>query len=367
VNTNVKHTGLPAFVERAASGLFRGWYRLTGRQRRFDLIICKVDRLGDWILAEPSIRRLIASTGNRPDAVVVWASRETRELREWRPIGARVEEIRFDSRSAWQRATKLLRVFSLLGQYQARRLVYLRHEDDLMQDLVRRFAQANQLLTPTAARDSAPLPGTGDADVPGQIVLHARLLEAAGLDRLPASALVPDFRTTPPSDRSGPVVLAPFASTPDRNWDATNWVQVIGGLAPIPSTLEIWCSAEQLPAADALARQIMVGGKTTAVSKTGSIPQLADALRHAPLVLAVDSFPAHLAIALDSPAVVLIGGGHFGMFGPWRRNSRQEWVTHPLPCFQCQWACVRPTVECLGLITVDEVRAAAGRVQTASR
>ena len=40
-------------------------------------------------------------------------------------------------------------------------------------------------------------------------------------------------------------------------------------------------------------------------------------MRSASAVLSNDSGPAHLSIALGTPTVVVVGGGHFGSFVPY--------------------------------------------------
>jgi heptosyltransferase-2 len=64
-------------------------------------------------------------------------------------------------------------------------------------------------------------------------------------------------------------------------------------------------------------------------------------------VLSMDSSTAHVAGALGIPAVVLLGGGQPGVFGPWGESPHFQWVTHPLPCFGCQWRCPFETARCL--------------------
>jgi ADP-heptose:LPS heptosyltransferase len=88
-----------------------------------------------------------------------------------------------------------------------------------------------------------------------------------------------------------------------------------------------------------------------------SVAELAEAVARAELVLTAESAAAHLAAAFDRPALVVIGGGHYGQFGPWRRSARQVWITNTLECFGCDWRCVHPAPYCLTRIGVDAVRA----------
>jgi ADP-heptose:LPS heptosyltransferase len=78
-------------------------------------------------------------------------------------------------------------------------------------------------------------------------------------------------------------------------------------------------------------------------------------------VISVDTATAHLATALDKPAAIILGGGQYGDFGPWRRSPRQVWFTHQVPCFGCLWSCIHPEPLCITQVPPSEV--AAGLVQ----
>jgi ADP-heptose:LPS heptosyltransferase len=82
---------------------------------------------------------------------------------------------------------------------------------------------------------------------------------------------------------------------------------------------------------------------------------LVDLLAGATWVLAADSAAAHIATALDRPAVMLLGGGCPGQFAPWRRSPRQVWLEHPLPCFDCGWRCTQPEPYCMTRIGAAQV------------
>jgi ADP-heptose:LPS heptosyltransferase len=64
-------------------------------------------------------------------------------------------------------------------------------------------------------------------------------------------------------------------------------------------------------------------------------------------VLSMDSSHAHIAGALGVPAVVILGGGHPGFFAPWGESKTFRWLTHPLPCFGCHWACIYDRPLCI--------------------
>ena len=110
-----------------------------------------------------------------------------------------------------------------------------------------------------------------------------------------------------------------------------------------------------------------LAGFPVSVVTPADVPQFAALLADAAWVLSAETAAAHLATALDRPAVVLLGGGHFGQCGPWTRSARQRWLTHPLPCFDCAWACPHPEPWCLTRLTPEEVGAALAAVVAADQ
>jgi len=71
------------------------------------------------------------------------------------------------------------------------------------------------------------------------------------------------------------------------------------------------------------------------------------------VVLSMDTCHAHFAGVLNIPAVVVLGGGHYGWFAPWGDSSSFRWLTHPLPCFGCNWECIHEHPMCIHDISSD--------------
>lgn len=86
-------------------------------------------------------------------------------------------------------------------------------------------------------------------------------------------------------------------------------------------------------------------GKTT-------LEELAREIAAADLFLGVDTGPAHLALALGKPTVVVLGGGDYGRFFPY---GQARVVTHRMDCFQCHWECRYGSALCLHDIPPSEV------------
>ena len=86
-----------------------------------------------------------------------------------------------------------------------------------------------------------------------------------------------------------------------------------------------------------------------------------DLVQHVALVslaaatISMDSATAHIAGALGTPAVVILGGGHYGQFAPWGESKTFRWLTNRLPCFGCHWQCIYDQPLCIHDIPPDEI------------
>jgi len=333
---------------------------LLRRRRKVDVLIYKVDRLGDWFMAEPAITSIIAATHAKGGNVAIWASRETSALRIWREPGCTVESFVFEPSGLYAKVRRAVAVVRLLALYQARTLICLRHSPEPVRDFVLDQADATDIRA-LSWRIFPGVPGP----VPHEIARHFALLSEVGFAPATSSELLPKLvqKVRPPSTR---VVIAPFSSARIKDWSDNAWRAVVAALADRDWKFEIWVGPDQITRAEELARQLQSQGHALDVAiKSGTLPELAGAVGSASLVLAVDTFAAHLAVASDVPTVCLIGGGQFGDFGPWQRSERQCWIAHRLPCFGCNWQCTRPRVECLQDINPAKVVSAIAAVFSA--
>jgi ADP-heptose:LPS heptosyltransferase len=82
---------------------------------------------------------------------------------------------------------------------------------------------------------------------------------------------------------------------------------------------------------------INLSGKTT-------LRQAAAVLRLCRICIGAETGLAHIACAVGTPNVVLLGGGHFGRFMPYSPLTTVACV--PLSCFGCDWECRFDRVHC---------------------
>jgi ADP-heptose:LPS heptosyltransferase len=168
-----------------------------------------------------------------------------------------------------------------------------------------------------------------------------------------------------PDDRPF-LALCPFPSSRIRRYPNEKLVVAVRAFARRhPLTVVIMGGPadveEEIPLRSALADTVPV---VSAVGKL-SLLETATLLRESRVVLSVETGLAHLAAAFSRPTVVLIGGGHYGWFGPWGDPRRVRWLHHPLPCYQCNWLCELDRPRCVEDIPANEVDAALESVASA--
>lgn len=125
-----------------------------------------------------------------------------------------------------------------------------------------------------------------------------------------------------------------FAEIAVRLHRRTGWHAVVCG-APedAPLAAELGSRLAAIPVENA-------AGRTT-------LAELAGVIAASRLVVTNDTCAVHIAAATATPAVCVVGGGHFGRFVPYPAAGPFAApvlsVAHPMPCFHCNWRCVYPT------------------------
>lgn len=70
-------------------------------------------------------------------------------------------------------------------------------------------------------------------------------------------------------------------------------------------------------------------------------------IQQASLVLGMDSAPAHISILSNKKGIFILAGAQYNHFAPWGDPKRQIWLSYPLPCYHCNWACKYPEPFCI--------------------
>jgi ADP-heptose:LPS heptosyltransferase len=124
-----------------------------------------------------------------------------------------------------------------------------------------------------------------------------------------------------------------LARVPERRFS----VVLLGGAADARLCAEV---EHALRGAPNVASVVDLAGKST-------LGGMVESLRRAEVVLGPDSAPLHVGIAVGTPTVCILGGGHYGRFHPWGDRGRNRVAHRPMDCYGCDWRCPFATVRCV--------------------
>jgi len=352
-------------------------------RRRKKLAIFKADGIGDFVLSSEAIRQLIAEHGTHEVTLIL--SLELRDLAAAMFPGV---EIRAIAPGHATRRAKIFRVAALRSAIASAaydEVVCLRHYRTRYEDAILRALTATRVVlleNQSAAgersiRDVTPEKfcvigaktcETSD-NIPREWVFHAAVLSESMSRRVSPECMRPDWDWWPaPSKAAAPFLLvSPLTGRRIRDLPP-NLVRAAAGTAAACGLHNLILSGgrQQAPRLGCYADVLRSEFPHCRIDLRfpPHLPALVDLVASAAMVITAETSIAHIAAALNRPALVIIGGGHYGWFAPWRRSSAQVWLTKPLPCFNCNWRCPYSMPLCLTDITAAEVETATSEVLT---
>lgn len=164
------------------------------------------------------------------------------------------------------------------------------------------------------------------------------------------------------------IVIFPGASWSGRQWPTERFAQIATKIYIQTGVMTVICGG---PADIHLATTICKTATIPIMDLTGktSLSQLIGAIKNAAAVVSNETSAVHIAAAVGTPSVCILGGGHFGRFLPYQitterpENVLPKSIYEPMSCFNCNWNChylsrqeaiARPT-PCIDLITVEKI------------
>lgn len=355
----MKPPRLPAGVRRLIARRLATPHRPAAHPVRRRTCIYKVDRIGDFVLALGAVRRLIAHYGAADCRLIVSESSAPLAAAEF-PDVARWE-LPASAAGVWRDIRPLHRQLApAWAGEQFEHLVCLRHVRTLYRDLTLSWLHAahwhglgprpgrHELLTHDGHAPAAGYPHAAAAPWSRELQAHRQVAEQVTGRPADWDAIQPRLQSVHPTN--GPAwVFCPFANDRLRDYPVNQWIAAWREAALPRAPVHVLGTrdrATELGAlADGLRREAGFPDVEVACELTtmGFMARLAAARG----VIAVESAAAHVATALDKPAVIILGGGHFGWLSPWGDQVRQRWLTRQMPCFECHWDCEFDTVRCI--------------------
>jgi len=156
-------------------------------------------------------------------------------------------------------------------------------------------------------------------------------------------------------------ILFPGASWSGRQWPIEHFAKVLNTLHQRTGWLGILCGSK---GERELCAAVLTASGVHAVNMAGdtSLPEFAEVVRGARLLIGNETSAVHIAAAVNTPSVCILGGGHYGRFMPYcvEGKSNPVAVINKLECFGCNWECAKiyeagSSVPCISGVTVEQV------------
>lgn len=127
-------------------------------------------------------------------------------------------------------------------------------------------------------------------------------------------------------------LLCPFSSTKSKDYPAQAWAEALKLLdrERAEATLHLAAGPSQSDRLQEFARTLQSADITNIhLAPPVPLPDFLQSIAEARLVLTVDTAAAHMACALDTPAVIVSAGQHPGVYAPYSKSGRQKWLLPP--------------------------------------
>ena len=153
------------------------------------------------------------------------------------------------------------------------------------------------------------------------------------------------------------VICSPGAASKTRIWDTAKWIEVIKYLLSTTTYKIVLCGHKK---ETLLARKIKSGlpkyrKRITDLSGMTNLTELAALIKKTKLFIGSESGPIHIAAAVKTPNICIIGGGHFARFYPYGNLNINRIVYKKLDCFGCNWRCKFNKIKCFEQIKPIDV------------
>lgn len=181
----------------------------------------------------------------------------------------------------------------------------------------------------------------------------------AGLPELSVVASLPKY-----FDLTDYYVLFPGAGAPCRRWPLSHFKKLAERIYHETSWIGVICGGhDEKEFGETLVHELNVPVQNLAGRTT--LNELITIIARAHFVIGNETSGVHIAAAVSTHAVCILGGGHYGRFMPYQLEVKTVkplpiTVFHKMECFGCNWRCIYPIrrgepAPCVANISVDMV------------
>ena len=155
------------------------------------------------------------------------------------------------------------------------------------------------------------------------------------------------------------ICIFPGAGGPNKYWRSEKWTELIKRLINEYQRYKVVMLGNGNDRVDIEGVMELLDArvkeKVVNLYNKTSLRALAKVIQHAKLLIGMDTGAIHIAAAVGTPNICLMGGGHFNRFYPYGDLSKNRIVFHKMDCYGCNWKCKYEAPKCIHEIKVGEV------------
>ena len=148
------------------------------------------------------------------------------------------------------------------------------------------------------------------------------------------------------------ITVAPLCSDIKRNWGLDNYRVLCKTLSKEKKIVLLGSENEK----DKL--ELIKNGNKNILNTGGNygINEIPSIIQKSVLYIGNDSGLTHIALKLEIPMIAIIGGGNYGKFFPFNKESPKiVYLYNEMDCFGCDWKCVYEERYCITKVLLSEV------------
>ena len=160
------------------------------------------------------------------------------------------------------------------------------------------------------------------------------------------------------------IILFPGARYRIRCWQTSKFLELINRIVKdFPKLVLVVAGAEKdkvhYESMRSELNPILVERFMDLTGKT-NLRELGVLLSRAAVYIGTETGALHMAVAVGTPTVCIVGGGHFGRFFPYGDLNKNKIIYHRMDCYGCNWECrfnnaMYDGASCIKAIKVDNV------------
>lgn len=149
------------------------------------------------------------------------------------------------------------------------------------------------------------------------------------------------FIDTDHAKKSG-ITIFPGAGLKSRGWEAEKFARLIKKLEQNTNeTIYLAGGNTEMQLCDDILRRSQSVSVVNISGKT-NLNELIGLVANSAMVICNDSSAVHIAVAVDTPFVCIVGGGHFNRFVPYPADmvKNGSFIYEKMDCYYCNWNCI---------------------------